>query len=112
MFSQNSLRVLLGVCLLSGLSSCVDMSTLRGDLKAQVEAGAAKNAELQKAVNELNTQVKTLNEENNSVKSLISKVSDHVLAQQNKIEELETQLKTIQSQPKSFSTGGSKPKKR
>lgn len=105
---NNLKQITLLFALLIGTSSCIDMSTLKGDLKVQVDQTTLKTTELQKAVNELNNQVKTLNEENNSVKSLVSKVSDHVIAQQTKIEELELQIKTLQTQPKSMS--GSKKK--
>ena len=88
-------------------SGCIDLGALKGDLKAQVDATSAKNVELQRAVSELSGQVRTLNEENNSVKALLSKVSDSVLAQQTKIEELEGQLRAVQSAPRPTSSGSS-----
>ena len=107
---KNLLRSIIALTFGLTLFSCVDMSALRGDLKTQVDQTSSRTIELQKAVTDLNGQVKTLNEENNSVKALVAKVSDHVLAQQNKIEELEIQLKNMQSQPKSSSNP--KPKRR
>ncbi len=100
------------IALALSASSCVDMETLSGGLKAQVEGQNTKVAELQKATNELSAQVKTLNEENNSVKVLLTKVNDHVVAQQSKIDEMDATIKQLQASKSAPSRSTTPPARR
>ena len=62
-------------------------------MQQQIDAGAAKNAEFAKSIQVLNTQVKTMTEDMTQVKTLLSQVSNTVLAQKTAMEQMDVALK-------------------
>jgi peptidoglycan hydrolase CwlO-like protein len=69
------------------LSSC--NPTPSGDhLKSEMDQLKSKTNDQQKALQELSTQVRALNEENNRLKSLMSQLTDGVIAQKQTLQNL------------------------
>jgi predicted nuclease with TOPRIM domain len=97
---------------LAGLMS-ITMPSCPGQeaLQQQVDAASSKNTELTRKVNELTSQFKPIQEENNKLKELTKLIGDKVLALETKIKELEDanvklsqSLIALQSQSKTAPT--------
>jgi len=80
---------------------------------AELNELKAKSDEQQKAIQELSGQVRTLNEEGNRLKSLVSQLTDGVLAQKQTLQNLKQAPAPVPPAPKpTYKKSFSKPAKR
>ena len=90
------------------MPGCPNVEQMKSEIKADIEPMRTKNAELSKALQDLNTQLKTVTDEHNTMKQLLTQVSETVLQQKTTIEQLQNQIKSMSSkqsaasQPKSY----------
>lgn len=83
---QNLLTFSLAITL--GILTACNGSPVDSATHAELNDLKNKSEEQQKAIQELSTQVRTLNEEGNRLKSLVSQLTDGVLAQKQTIQNL------------------------
>lgn len=81
-------------------------------MQQQIDALNAKNGELEKRVQTMNTQLTTVNKDMGDVKTLLSQVSNTVLAQKQAIEQLDAAVKAAASKPAPKAAAKPAPKKK
>ena len=92
-FKKSVLRFALTGLAFAGMAFTLPSCPGQQALQEQVDTMSTSVQKQTKAVNDLSAQVRTMNDEMNTMKSLLSQVSSTVLAQKTTIEEL--QAKTV-----------------
>lgn len=94
---QNLILILSPLLFAVALPSCPMTDKIKSEMQAEIEPLKAKNAELMKAVQDLNTQLKTVTDEHNTMKQLLTQVSEAVLQQKAAFEQMQNQMKAKSS---------------